>query len=114
MSVDLYNFAYPEDPIVAGLIMDSGTALLPQGPEDKIHSNFTFVAQQLGCKNQSAAAELTCMRNVPFQKVEDFLMGYDDNGTLPTISFSPLVDNKTFFANYTERGLAGDFTKKVS
>ena len=64
LSVDYYNFAYPEDAIVSGLIMDSGTALYPSVTFDPTHSNFTFVAAQLGCKDLSPIAELACMRNV--------------------------------------------------
>lgn len=56
MSVDYYNFAYPQDPIVAGLIMDSGTAFLPLGTANPSHSNFTFIAGQFGCGNLSSEA----------------------------------------------------------
>jgi len=49
---------------------------------------------------------------VPFQTIESFLKGYSDNKTLPTLSFSPVVDNTTIFENYTARALAGNFTKK--
>ena len=113
-SVDFYNFAYPSDPIVAGLIQDSGTALLPQGTQDPVRSNFSFVARHVGCGNLNAGSELACMQKVPFQTIESFLKGYSDNGTQPGISFSPVVDNNTIFVNYTARALAGNFTKKVS
>lgn len=111
-SVDFYNFAYPSDPIVAGLIQDSGTALLPQGTQDAVRSNFSFVAHHVGCSHLNAGSELACMQNVPFQTIKSFLKGYSDNGTRPGLSFSPVVDNTTIFANYTSRALAGNFTKK--
>jgi acetylcholinesterase len=111
-SVDFYNFAYPSDPIVAGLIQDSGTALLPQGTQDTVRSNFSFVAHHVGCSNLNAGSELACMQKVPFQTIESFLEGYSDNGTQPGLSFSPVVDNTTIFVNYTARALAGNYTKK--
>ncbi|KAH8665915.1 Alpha/Beta hydrolase protein [Tricladium varicosporioides] len=110
ISVDSYNFAYPTDPIIAGLIMDSGTALLPLGTTDPTHSNFTFVASQFGCGNQTASRELDCMRNVSSANIELFLKSYSDNGTQPSISFNPVVDNRTKFTNYTARALAKNFT----
>ena len=112
-SVDYYNFAYPTDPIVAGLIMDSGTALLPSGTNDPSHTNFTFVAGQLGCGNLSAKAELACMRNVSSVTIEHFLNVYQDNGTQPSISFNPVIDDRTKFANYTARAFAKNFTQVV-
>ncbi|KAF4627233.1 hypothetical protein G7Y89_g10927 [Cudoniella acicularis] len=110
-SVDYYNFAYPTDPIVSGLIMDSGTALLPSGTYDSSHSNFSFVASQFGCGNASAKRELDCMRNVSSVNIEAFLKEYGDNGTTPALSFSPVNDERTKFANYTARALAGNFTR---
>ncbi|OCL09500.1 para-nitrobenzyl esterase [Glonium stellatum] len=111
MSVDYYNFAYPNDPIVSGLIMDSGTALLPSGTTDPFHSNFTFVAGQFGCGNLSAEAELACMRNVSQADIESFLRSYGDSGKSPALSFNPVVDNRTKFANFTSRALAKNFTQ---
>jgi len=94
--------------------MDSGTALLPLGTNDPSHSNFTFVAGQFGCGNVSAEAELECFRNVSTTDSESFLKSYSDNGTQRGISFQPVVDNRTKFANFTERALAKNFTMVVS
>jgi carboxylesterase type B len=117
MSVDYYNFAYPKDPIVSSLIMDSGTALLDSstsGTGDPTHSNFTFVAGHLGCGNLSPQAELACMRKVSVADIESFIEVYQDNGTHPSITFSPVIDNRTRFANYTARALAKEFAQVVS
>ncbi|KAK0654216.1 Acetylcholinesterase [Lasiodiplodia hormozganensis] len=105
VAVDYYNFAHAEDPIVKGLIMDSGTAHLDQLTSwDLAHTNFTFVAQNLGCGNQSSsAAELACMRQVPDWKIEKFVAEYEDSGASPSITFAPRVDNVWVFGNYTER-----------
>lgn len=113
LSVDYYNFAYPEDPIVSGLIMDSGTALYPSVTLDPTHSNFTFVAAQLGCKDLSPTAELACMRNVSSIAIETLIQAYEDNGTQPVLSFNPIIDYRTKFSNYTARYLARNFTMLV-
>lgn len=112
MAVDYYNYVYLDDPIVSGLIMDSGTALIDIGANDPGHTNFTFVAQHFGCGNLSAAAELDCLRKISSTEITTFLKAYYDAGVSPTIAFSTFIDNHTVFANYTERALAGNFTKK--
>lgn len=113
-STDYYNFAYPEDPIVAGIILDSSSAFGAAPSSDPTGSNFTFLAGQFGCGDLNADEELTCMKNVSFMDIEAFLKSYQDNGTSPSISFTPVVDNVTRFANYTARALAGNFSRVVS
>ena len=113
LSVDCYNFAYPEDPIVSALIMDLGTALYPLVTLDPIHSNFTFVAAQLGCKDLSPTVELACMRNISSIAIETLIQAYRDNGTQPVLSFNPITDNRTKFSNYTARYLTRNFTMVV-
>jgi carboxylesterase type B len=80
-SIDFNNFAYPSDPIVAGLIQDSGTALPPQGMQEAVRSNFSFVAHHVGCSHLNAGNELAYMQKMPIQTIESFLKGYSDNGT---------------------------------
>ncbi|KAK1999423.1 carboxylesterase [Colletotrichum falcatum] len=112
VAADYWNFAYAADPIVKGLILDSGTAHLDQlMNHDASHSNFTFVAQQLGCGNLTdARAELACMRKIPAEKLERFVADYKDSQVVPTIGFSPQVDNKIVFANYTEKAALGEMS----
>jgi acetylcholinesterase len=112
VAVDAYNFAYPDDPIISSLIMNSGTALLGTISNDQSHSNFSFVAEGLGCKNRSV--ELECVRDIPYQKIERFLKDYQDSGKRPTISFVPVQDDVTFFKNPAARAKEGRLTKKVT
>jgi acetylcholinesterase len=112
VSVDLYNFAYPEDPIVSALIMDSGTAYLSSAPDDSQHTNFTFVATHFGCGNLIAQAELNCLRNVSSTDIIGYLETRDNAQAKPGLSFQPIVDGRTKFTNTTTRALAGNFTKK--
>jgi acetylcholinesterase len=111
MSVDYYNFAYPKDPIVNSLILDSGSALLPLGSDINDKSNFTYVAEHFSCRG-TPHAEIDCLRNISSADILSFLKGRSDAGTTPGLSFNPLVDNRTKFANFTARALAGNYTKK--
>ncbi|KAI4154055.1 MAG: hypothetical protein LQ340_001929 [Diploschistes diacapsis] len=112
-SVDFYNYAYYSDPIVNGLIMDSGTAFLTSLSSDLGHSNFSFVASKVGCPGLSTEpqAQLSCMRKVPASAIEAFVQQYQDNGTSPGISFVPISDNQTIFSNYTNRAMEGKLAK---
>lgn len=106
-SVDYYNYAYPNDPIVSGLIMDSGTAFIPIGG-DRTGSNFSFVASQVGCASSgNSERQLACLRRLPAATIQDFVADYSVNGTSPALNFAPIPDEKSVFANYTERALAG-------
>lgn len=54
------------------------------------------------------------MRKVPAQTLENALSYYSGNGTEPSVSFTPIVDDKTAFANYTQRILDKRIAKTVS
>ena len=112
-SADFYNYAFYSDPVVKGLVMDSGTALLPIFSADFSHSNFSFVASKVGCPGLSSQpqGELACMRTVPATTIESFLQQYQDNGTSPSISFVPVPDERRIFSNYTARALQGKLAK---
>lgn len=111
ISADDYNFAYPNDPIISGLILNSGTSLLPLANADNKQTNFTSVAKDLGCGNRSVETEVECMRNVKSSTIIKYLKDGADTGT-STVVFSPIVDNRTRFSNYTARVLEGNYTRK--
>lgn len=111
-AVDNYNFAYPEDPIVSGLIMNSGVSLLPLASNDVEQTNFTFVAKHFGCGNSNATAEIDCLRGVKSAEIISFLKQRVDNGSTPALGFNPVFDERTKFANVTARALAGKYTRK--
>lgn len=112
-SSSVYPYGYPEDPLISGVIADSGSPSIITN-SDTAHTNFTFIAGLLGCGNLSANKELSCMRKVPAQALENALSYYSGNGTKPSVSFTPVVDDKTIFANYTQRILDGKISKTVS
>lgn len=93
--------------------MDSSSAFSNSAPTGDLGNSFTILASHLGCGNLSATDELACMKGVDFQRIEEFLKSYQDSGTIPSISFTPIADNVTVFSNYTERYLQGNFSKVV-
>lgn len=110
MMADYYGFAYPEDPIVTGLILDSGIAFTPFFTvNDTSRSNFTFVADNVGCAGlgDDAGKQLSCMRNVDGNVINDFVADYSETGGMPGLAFVPIEDNSLIFSNYTQRGLDG-------
>ena len=102
-----YSYTYKDDPIANSLIMDSGNEFIDILTVDPAHGNFTFVASHFGCGNLSASDELACMRGVDASALEDFMHTYSDAGSTPALTFSPVVDNRTVFANYTTLAEAG-------
>ncbi|KAK0636833.1 alpha/beta-hydrolase [Bombardia bombarda] len=118
ISVGYYQFAYPNNPIVSKVIMDSGSEMLAVPMlADPMHTNFTFVADNFGCGGLEPVKELACMRgpNVSAARIEQFIENNNDafvkTWTGKYIVFRPAVDNVTVFADYTARAKAGEIAK---
>ncbi|KAH9897497.1 fatty acyl-CoA hydrolase [Xylariomycetidae sp. FL2044] len=110
MSTDAHAHAYYDDPIAHAYILQSGTVTIGGQVLDPTFSNFTSVAQHFGCNATSAvdgAAELECMRAVPFEQISNYVGQYTDAGATPAFSFAPVVDERIVFANYTARASEG-------
>ena len=110
-AVDYYSYAYKQDPIVAGLISHSGTALSfkPNTP-DFSEKSFLSAASMLGCNGSDVVA---CMRN---QDTFAVLNASAQVKPLPSVAlaqpvFHPTVDNITVFGNYSAMSAAGDFAR---
>lgn len=116
ISVDYYSFVYPEDPIAAGMSLDSGTAFSDITSGDTAQTNFTFVAENVGCSgfDSDSTGLLKCMRSVDALKIKDFIASYQESAQQPGIAFAPVIDDKIVFSNYTERMLQGKQAKIVS
>ncbi|KAH6623303.1 Alpha/Beta hydrolase protein [Chaetomium tenue] len=104
-----YSYIYRSDPIANSVILDSGNEFIDILSHNPTHSNFTYVASQLGCGNLPPLAELTCMRNnVSATAINTLIETYTDAGRSPPVFFSPSVDDgATVFANYSARAQAG-------
>ncbi len=65
-SVDFYNYAYTEDPIIAGSILQSGSApSFPNKLPATAEKAWYTVAEKVGCGNSSSGVDavLACMRS---------------------------------------------------
>ncbi|KAI8246756.1 Acetylcholinesterase [Colletotrichum sp. SAR 10_99] len=114
-STDAQNFAFPSDPIVKGYIQDSGNVLIPPSTGlatlDPMHSNFSFVAKELGCP-PVPDAELACMRSQSTERIVNFLANYTDTVATPPLNFIATPDEKWVFSNYTDRYAKGLFSDR--
>lgn len=102
---DFYVYAYASDPIVAGIISQSGTAFsfgLPY-PEDVSAVAWYTVTEVVGCGNASTDSTtiLECMRRA---NVESLLRAVPTTGLNAFLSaFGPTVDNLIVFSNYSQQ-----------
>jgi hypothetical protein len=51
------------------------------------------------------------MQSVDYNDIINFMGQYTDAGTVPSISFGPIADERIVFSNYTDRYVAGQVTK---
>ncbi|TGO65896.1 hypothetical protein BOTNAR_0073g00210 [Botryotinia narcissicola] len=107
------SIGWPDDPIVTGFIQDSG-AVEGQGVHivytDTTHSNFTFLANELGC-NGNTTSQVECMSTYPQADIEAFIQYWTDAGKTPALVFQSYNDNNNTFANYTAAYLSGHYAK---
>lgn len=111
-SVDKYAYAYMTDPLVTGFILQSGVADAQPGAGDAVGSNFTYVAQQVGCTQMEKDAQFACMQKANATEIIQVLDTY--NATLnggKALNFNPSSDSETGFGNYTDRQARGLFAK---
>lgn len=112
-AVDYYSYTYVDDPIVAGLISHSGTALsfAPNTP-DFSQTSFLTAATSLGCTGSDV---VSCMRSQDFHSVLNASAKVKPlpSDALAQPVFHPTIDNKTVFslADYRAKGAAGDYAK---
>lgn len=110
MMADYYGFAYPDDPIVTGLILNSGTAFTPFFTvNDTARTNFTFVVDHVGCAGlaDDHDQQVSCMRAVDGAVINDFVAKYSETDGSPGLAFVPVEDNAIVFSNYTQRAVDG-------
>ncbi|KAK6855277.1 hypothetical protein PG995_008809 [Apiospora arundinis] len=100
-SVAYWGYTYPEEPIVAGLIADSGAGHAVASV-DTTGSNFTTVANLVGCYHMQPAEQLECMREVNPVYLSQAMANAVSAGENPA-SFFPAEDDKTVYKNMTDR-----------
>ncbi|KAI9689630.1 MAG: hypothetical protein M1820_010151 [Bogoriella megaspora] len=115
IAADYHAYAFYQDPIAQAYFIQSGTVFSTSPPTDPTHSNFSFVARHVGCEfpcgDEDGAAELDCMRQVPFALIENFIGQYTDKGVTPALSFNVVPDDRIVFADYTARSEAGKIAR---
>ncbi|KAH9485691.1 Acetylcholinesterase [Psilocybe cubensis] len=107
LAVEAYTYAHPNDTIVKGAIEQSGnlgfaTSGLLSSPT--IDGTWNTLASKVGCGAVPDAAQLACMRAVPFRTLEDTVIRSG-------LMFNLLFDNITLFSDIPERAKAGKFLK---
>lgn len=106
-SVDDYSYAWPDDPIVHGLISMSGTTR-GIGVRDKdIATEFWFnTSAAVGCGNATTPPQevYDCMVETPAEQIIDTLVNTINSPV--TMPYSPTVDDKVVFGADTNRSTA--------
>ncbi|KAF5858115.1 hypothetical protein ETB97_004881 [Aspergillus alliaceus] len=96
-SADLYTYAYPKDPIVHAVAMQSGAAGLITN-DDVHHQNWKNLSSALGCST------LSCMQTKSWEEIiEEVSSG--------SYKFNPVQDNVTVFTDIEARSKQGGLAR---
>lgn len=116
--MDYWAYAYKQDPIVAGLIMQSGSALsFPLNSVEHTTAAWRAVVRAVGCVGLD---EIYCMQQKDWEDIRTAAAevkpdsSMNKNPLRSTPAFYPVVDNETVFDNYPALNKKGLFAKLVS
>lgn len=117
-SIAVYTFAYPHNPLVHGVIIESGSARLgpPLSTKPASDAAFFAIAEKLGCGNNGSDKEfLECMQRLNAAEIRKAVWGTVLNSWTAFTGGAPGVDNKTAFdaEEYKRRGSSGQFAQIV-
>ncbi|CAI7634474.1 unnamed protein product [Penicillium crustosum] len=112
-SLEYYAYAWKENPIVAGLIQQSGSIdhKNPSPQEAKsVEDSWFSVSKGLGCGDPSSDHNevLKCMRTKDMEDILAYVPGFAGASNL---TFDPVADEITIFSDLEERTKAGNFSK---
>lgn len=114
-SVDLYSYAYRDDPIVKGFIAQSGVASNRGGDKDAVLKAWYEASEKIGCGGAAAGNQtVECMRK---KTTDEILNSTRPEGTvlaLSSSSFTPTADGDIVFPDYDDRRKRGHFIQAVS
>jgi carboxylesterase type B len=108
-AVTTYSYANPDDPIVTGIIADSGAPASGPGANS---TSFSMMAASLGCGNLTAANELSCMQKIDALVVQHYVE-VTAKGEFGGVG-GQVADNVTAFYNPMQRLSEGRIAKVVS
>jgi carboxylesterase type B len=109
---DYYAFAWRDDPIVNGFIIQSGSVHTRGIAADNNRKPWHVVSSALGCAGEEINVNaLDCMRGKDWKSI----MSHVDTGPRnPGKTFGPTFDEKVIFKDYEARGKKGLFAQVVS
>lgn len=110
-AIDFYSYAFLSDPIVAGLILESGTTALGVYPKNQTAASWYNVTSTLGCGDESSnnTLVLSCMRSKSWESIIAAIP--PSNGPTGSAAFWPTIDDTIVFSDYPARSTAGAFSK---
>ncbi|KAK3692926.1 carboxylesterase [Podospora appendiculata] len=116
VSVDYWAYAYPNDPIVHGIIAHSGNAFsFPSNTKAVQETNWNTVVAAVNCSSSSAADTMACMRKVDWHAIESAAAAIKptkSNSVLRSIpAFWPTPDDDIVFDDYLGLTANGSFAK---
>lgn len=110
VAADMLIYAFPENPIATGLILQSGSAAifkqLGEMDTQGAAALWSRTAAQLGCTGDDDTAVLTCMRSKPASNLLSAQFpsaGGSMAPMTPAGGFLPTIDNITVFGDYPTR-----------
>lgn len=119
VAADWWTFAYKDDPIVNGIISESGNAFsFGMNSREQQTKNWYNVSATLGCNSSSSVDAVECVRGKDWEDVlaasARLPAAPGGNPVRSTPAFYPTVDNETVFGGYASRLEKGEFAKIVS
>jgi cholinesterase len=117
IAIDLWSYAYKDDPIIKGFWAMSGNALTrPVSGPELVHDNFQLVSDAVNCT--TASHQMACMREVDWEDLRNAASSLPsfttDNPLRSWPAFSPSQDGELIFGDYASRSKKGRFAKIVS
>lgn len=105
VAADMLIHAFPDDPAIKGLILQSGTAAafarLGQMDATGAAALWARAAAQVGCTGEDDTAVLACMRAKPAADLVN--VQFPPAGAAPFGGFLPTTDGVTVFGDYPNR-----------
>lgn len=117
VAVDWWTFAHQKDPIVNGIISESGNAFsFPMNTPAQTTKNWYNVSATVGCG--ASGNTLECVQSKNWTEVlaaaSKLPAAPGGNPVRSTPAFYPAIDNLTVFSNYSALLAEGKFAKIVS
>jgi cholinesterase len=110
----MYAYAWTKDPIINGIIAQSGAAGGSRGSSGQSPNQLWYsITSKVGCGGAELGEKTVfCMKQKSSKEIMSAMVAtVSSPGITP---FGPSADGKTVFADTADRGAKGDFAKIVS